>query len=205
VCVCVCACACVLVCIHPGLAPTHTPYPTPNPQSTKRLILEFHNDPAASPRRSDRPSASSKHTMQYAGAAAAANPWALLDPHDASSANPRPFRRGKTTRRPKTGQKTDVGCALPRLVPQACQTKSLKMPYFPGAFLSSCLCAYVRANACDHQWPLAQTCILTSMPRCVQTSRRRSSQSATNCLRRSSQGHALAANPLLTLSWNSLL
>lgn len=39
-----------------------------------------------------------------AGGAGGAGPWAMLDPHDSSSGNARPFRRGKTSRRPKVGR-----------------------------------------------------------------------------------------------------
>ncbi len=92
--------------------------------------------------------AASRHAGQdaHTNKAPSSNPWSLLDPHDATSANPRPFRRGKTSRRPKNGQKTDVSCALPKLVPQTCQMKSLKMPYFPGACVCECVC--VRVYVC---------------------------------------------------------
>jgi hypothetical protein len=59
--------------------------------------------------------------------ASGASPWAMLDPHDASGANPRPFRRGKTSRRPK---KESTQGYEPRANLGGLQTRSIKLPAF---------------------------------------------------------------------------
>ena len=69
----------------------------------------------------------SETSLAHLKPASSASPWAMLDPHDASGANPRPFRRGKTSRRPK---KESTQGYEPRTNLGGLQTRSIKLPAF---------------------------------------------------------------------------
>jgi hypothetical protein len=60
--------------------------------------------------------------------------WRMLNPHDATSSKEKPFRKGKSSRRPqnvKKCQEMDSSVCLSQLSVRSHQSRSLRLPYFP--------------------------------------------------------------------------